>query len=455
MFSSSSEFFSWLSRFINYESGLPPKKSFRLDRMEILAELAGNPERCAPCIHIAGSKGKGSVTGMVSSILEAGGFRAARYMSPHVSDFRERIGLGNSFFDEGVYCAAGEELRLLAEKKIPAAKISLFDPANEEGEAPTFFELLTLFFFLCAKIGKCDAMVVETGMGGRLDCTNIVGPVASVITLIELEHTAILGKTIAAIAFEKAGIIKPGIPGLPGKPVVLAAQPPEALEVFRKKAAETKSPLYYFPQIAAIENLRITNGGTDFSLAIHENSQWAKPLQLFIPIPGKVQAENASLAAVAAKVFGPIDDKAITEGLLNIKIPARFEKISENPPVIIDGAHTPESVSLCAGTFCSLHGEGGLLLFGCAADKDASAMAGLLLPHFSAVIITTPGAFRMSNPEKVYQVFSSGKTIFVKDTSQAIQQALELARNKNLPVLCTGSFYLASEIRNYILGPKA
>jgi len=168
-------------------------------------------------------------------------------MSPHISDFRERISLGNSFFEEPVYCTAGDELRDTAENKIPAAKISLFDPADEEGEAPTFFELLTLYFFLCAKHGKSDAMVVETGMGGRLDCTNIVNPEVSVITLIELEHTAILGKTIPLIAGEKAGIIKAG------KPVVLARQPTEALEVFRKKAAEKNSPLFYFPDIAAIE----------------------------------------------------------------------------------------------------------------------------------------------------------------------------------------------------------
>ena len=202
MFLSSVEVFSWLSRFINYEKGLPPTRSFRLDRMEILAELAGNPERCIPSIHIAGSKGKGSVTAMLASVLEADGRRAARYMSPHISDFRERISLGNSFFDEDVYCCAGDVLVNIIENILPEKKIHLFDPANDEGEAPTFFELLTLLFFLCAKTGNCDVMVVETGMGGRLDCTNIVDPLVSVITLIELEHTAILGNTISIIAGE-------------------------------------------------------------------------------------------------------------------------------------------------------------------------------------------------------------------------------------------------------------
>jgi dihydrofolate synthase/folylpolyglutamate synthase len=449
----------WLSSFINYESGLPPTKSFRLDRMELMAELSGHPERCAPCIHIAGSKGKGSVTGMIASVLEANGQRAARYMSPHISDFRERVSLGNSFFDEAVYCAAGNELRDLTENKIPAAKISLFDPENEEGEAPTFFELLTLFFFICARIGNCDVMVVETGMGGRLDCTNIVDPAVSVITLIELEHTAILGNTIQAIAGEKAGIIKPG------KPLVLAKQPSDALEVFRKMAAEKNSQLFYFPELAAIDKLSIHRGGTDFSLVsnmvINKESFLINSLELSIPIPGAVQAENAGLAVMALKTFESaaktaISDDAICRGLKHVKIPARFEKITDNPPLIIDGAHTPESASFCAGTFCSLYGEGGILLFGCAGDKNAAAMAGELLPRFSQIIITAPGTFRISNPEKVYSAFSSmvagsAKTLFIKDTHEAIQKTLEISRERGLPVLCTGSFYLASEIRNYVI----
>ena len=455
-FSSSGEFFTWLSRFINMESGLPPAKSFRLDRSEFLAELAGNPERCAPSVHIAGSKGKGSVTGMIASMLEAGGKRPARYMSPHISDFRERVSLGNSFFDEKVYCAAADELRDLVESKLPAAHLSLFDPDSEEGEAPTFFELLTLFFFLCARTGGCDAMVVETGMGGRLDCTNIVNPEVSVITLIELEHTAFLGKTIAAVAGEKAGIIKRG------RPVILARQLSDgeagALDVFRKKASEQNSPLFYFPETVSIEDLKVHRGGTDFSLIFHDDQFTHNPLRLSVPIPGEVQAENAGLAVLALKTAFPgIADEAVRLGLERLKIPARFEKIcgagnSEgNPPLIIDGAHTPESAFLCAETFCSLYGEGGILLFGCAADKNAAAMAEILLPRFSKIIITTPGNFRISSPEKVFEAFSSDKSIFIRDTDEAIKKTLVLGTDKGLPVLCTGSFYLASVVRNYIV----
>ena len=429
--------------------------------MEILAELAGNPERCVPSIHVAGSKGKGSVTAMIASILEADGKRAARYMSPHIHDFRERICMGNGFFDEAVYCAAGDALRDVAEQKVPALNSSLFDPASEEGEALTFFELLTLFFFLCARMGNCDVMVVETGMGGRLDCTNIVDPLVSVITFIELEHTAILGDTIPAIAGEKAGIIKAG------RPLVLARQNAQALDVFKKRTAEKNSPLLYFPDIAAIKDVRVYSGGTDFSLLFPAQSP-TSTMNLSIPIPGKVQVENAGLAVAALKTAFPgiannadigndtgigddagIGDAAIRQGLACVQLPARFEKVSYTPPFIIDGAHTPESAALCVETFCSLYGEGGILLFGCAADKNAPAMAEILQPWFSQVIVTTPGTFKISDPEKAYRAFSAANTLFIQDTHAAIQQALDAGREKQLPILSVGSFYLAAEVRAY------
>jgi dihydrofolate synthase/folylpolyglutamate synthase len=449
-FLSSAEVFVWLEKFINLERGQKPR-SFRLDRMEFLTELAGHPERCAPSIHIAGSKGKGSVTGMAAAILTAAGFRTARYMSPHVIDIRERVCLGDSYFCEEVYSEAGNELCELAEVRLPAAINSqlpaamLFDPASDNGCEPTFWELLTLYFFLCAKHGKCDFIVAETGMGGRLDSTNVLDPLVSVITLIELEHTNFLGDTIAEVAGEKAGIIKQG------KPLILAKQSDEALEVFRKKTHEKNSPLYYFPETAKISDVKIHPGGTDFTLSFTQ-PLFSAPLSLSIPVPGKVQAENAALAIAAVKTALPeISENDIRRGLGNLNIPARFEKIAKEPPFIIDGAHTPESLALCIETFCSLYGEGGILIFGCAADKDAAAMAKIASPHFAKIIITTPGAFKISNPETVYKAFvqqaGQEKALFVKDTQQAVEQAVKHAHEKKLPVLGTGSFYLVSEIR--------
>jgi len=456
-FTSSGEVFSWLSHFINLERGQKPK-SFRLDRMEVLAELAGHPEKCAPSIHIAGSKGKGSVTAMLAAMLTAAGFRAARYMSPHVVDIRERICLGDTYFDEEVYLAAGGELRDIAEKKLPALKNPLFDSSREDGCEPTFWELLTLFFFLCARKEGCDVMAVETGMGGRLDSTNVLDPLVSVITLIELEHTAILGKTITEVAGEKAGIIKQG------KPLILAKQSEEALEVFRKKAEEKNSPVLYLPETAEISNVDVSVRGTSFALAFNAAGQnlLSAPLSLSIPVPGKVQAENAALAIAALKTaFPQIEQDAIRRGLESLNLPARFEKIaphsqenvafSNMPPFIIDGAHTPESLALCVETFCSLYGEGGVLIFGCAADKDAEAMAKAAHSHFAKIFITTPGNFKISDPASVFEAFAQTagreKTALVKNTREAINAARDFAQKNNLPILGTGSFYLVSEIR--------
>jgi dihydrofolate synthase/folylpolyglutamate synthase len=450
LFSSSAEVFAWLSRFINLEQGQTPS-SFRPERMEILASLAGHPEKSAPLIHVAGSKGKGSVTGMIARVLGAAGFRTARYMSPHVTEYRERITVGDAFFDEVLYAAAGNELRLLVETLGDKSKpeYRLFN--GGAGEGPTFFELLTLYFFLCARLGRCDAMAVETGMGGRLDPTNVVDPLASVITVIELEHTEFLGNTLAAVAGEKAGIIKFR------KPLILAEQSGEALELFVKTAAAREAPLWYFPDMAAIENLKIHRGGTDFTLVFKNAGEKALPLDLSIGIPGEIQAKNAGLAVLALKAaFPSINNEVIRRGLKNFKLPARFERVLEDPPVIIDGAHTPKSVELCLNTFTSLYGTGGVLIFGCAAGKDAGAMARFLLPHFSRIIITTPGTFKISEPGKVYEIFTrlsqSGGTdgeavIYIQETEKAIQYALDQSRKQRLPVLGIGSFYLAAEIR--------
>jgi dihydrofolate synthase/folylpolyglutamate synthase len=432
---SSAGVFSWIAGFINFEQG-PGNREFRLDRMKALAELAGHPERCAPAIHVAGSKGKGSVTGMIAAILEAEGFSPARYGSPDVEDKRERICRGSRFFEEAIYVEAGKELvRLEAELR-----------AGDE-EAPTFFELITLYYFLCARRGGCNFLAVETGLGGRLDATNILDPLVSVITLIEKEHTEYLGDTIAAIAGEKAGIIKPG------RPLVLAAQETEALEVFRDRARITGSPLLYLPEEIAVDKIRITKAGSFFTLAGRGNGIVPSPLKLFVPIPGEVQARNAGLAVLAVKTALPaLGDDAIRRGLAGFTLPARFEKICEGPELVIDGAHTARSVELCVKTFTGLYGDGGVLIFGCAAGKDVRALAEITGPHFSRIIITRPGTFRESYPRQVFEIFrqtvKGDRVILIEDTQAAVDAALALGREHRLPVLGTGSFYLAGEIRS-------
>lgn len=445
----SREIYDWLSGFTNLERG-QSLKSFSLDRMSALAKMAGHPEKCAPTLHVAGSKGKGSVTGMMAAILEASGISAARYASPHVSDFRERLTMGSRFFDEEIYIRAGKELREIVDGIPSSPEAQLFDPRSEKGESPSFFELMTLWFFLCARHAGCEAMSVETGMGGRLDATNILDPAVSVITIIELEHTEYLGTTIAAIAGEKAGIIKPR------RPLVLAWQRDEALEVFREHARRKESPLLYFPDRAGLCDIRLSREGVSFTLSV-ENETFT---DLLVPIPGEVQAYNAGLAVLALKTaFPAITEAGIRGGLASFTLPARFERISAVPPVVIDGAHTPASVGMCVGTFTGLYGDGAVLVFACAADKDIFSMAKLCVPRFSRIVITTPGTFKKSNPGAIYTAFTEEakklpappQVIFIPDTAQAVSEALRLAVEQGLAVLGTGSFYLAAEIRGAVL----
>ena len=439
-FTGSTEVYDWICSFINFERDRS-KRSSAVDRMKVLVELAGNPERSAPSFHIAGSKGKGSVTGMIAAILEASGIKTARYSSPNVSDFRERVSMGKSFFDEQIYAIAGKKLK------------EIIDLHLHEIEEPDFFVLFTLWFFLCAQQAKCGAMSVETGMGGRLDSTNVLDPLVSVITIIELEHTEYLGKTIAAIAGEKAGIIKPG------RPLILAEQRDEALEVFTEHATRKKSPLIYVPDNTGLENVRVDRGGTSFSLVVKNQagSSQTSFRNLFIPIPGEVQAKNAALAILAVKTAYPdISEAAIREGLAGFTLPARFERISETPLLVIDGAHTERSVDLCIKTFSTLYGAGGILIFGCASKKDVLGMAKLCVPCFSRIIITRPGTFKQSHPEDIKAIFvqeaekiSSPPLInCIPETTEAVDMAVKLSLDYGLPILGAGSFYLAGEIRH-------
>jgi len=438
LFNSPQDVFDWLSRFINFEQ-VRNKRGFSLDRIKHLAELADQPEKCAPSIHVAGSKGKGSVTAMIAAILEASGIKIARYASPHVYDFRERLMMGSEFFPEEIYIRAGNELRDLVNAL----------PLNPEDY--TFFELITLWFFLCGRLARCRAMVVETGMGGRLDATNILDPLVSVITGIELEHTEYLGETLAAISSEKAGIIKQT------KPLILAEQCEEALRVFKEHTENKKSPLIYFPDCAEFEDIKIDQRGTCFTLILKKTDLLNGIYRdLFVPIPGEVYAKNTGLAILAAKTaFPDIDEDCIRKGLSNFTLPARFERISETPLLVLDGAHTSLSIGTCVKTFSSLYGEGGILIFGCAAGKDARSMAKLSISYFSMIIITTPGTFKKSAPEEIYSAFTDEakkidkppEIILEPETAKAVKLGRSTAIKKKLPILGAGSFYLAGEIK--------
>jgi dihydrofolate synthase/folylpolyglutamate synthase len=262
-----------------------------------------------------------------------------------------------------------------------------------------------------------------------------------------LEHQEYLGNSLAEIAGEKAGIIKQN------RPLILAAQDDESLNVFKKTAADKNAPLFYLPELIGIENIALDFDSTGFQLVDKTNGE---TLRMSVPIPGTVQAENAALAYLAVKkAFPAISNETIIKGIAKLKLMGRFEKLQDNPVLIIDGAHTKKSVELCSKTFTELYGKDGILIFGCAEGKDLASMAKTLLRCFKCIIITTPGSFKKSNPEAIYETFTSlskddsPEIIFLKDTEEAIHYAINLAREKNIPILGTGSFYLAAEIKKF------
>src|SRR5574344_670164 len=227
-------FQDWLDNYLDFER-LPQKGIFWLDTIQFLCRRFNNPQNCAPCFHVAGSKGKGSVSKMIACILEEAGYSCGLYSSPHITDFRERIGTAHDFFPESVYEAAIREMVPRVESVIP-------DDLPEQRPV-TWFELVTLYAFLCFRQAHVQYAVYEVGMGGRLDATNVVVPKISCITPIELEHTEYLGDTLEKIAGEKAGIIKENTP------VCISVQKPVCREVFSQQAYKKNAPIVFIEDV--------------------------------------------------------------------------------------------------------------------------------------------------------------------------------------------------------------
>ena len=470
---------TWLDSYLNFEK-LPQKNIFWLDTMAFLCERLGNPQNAAPVFHVAGSKGKGSVSAMIASILDAAGYRTGLYSSPHILDFAERIGRAHGVFSENVYRNAAKRLM----EKVG----SLRTEDLPGGRQITWFELVTLYGFLCFQEAKTDYNVLEVGLGGRLDATNVVTPLVSCITPIELEHTEFLGDTIAKIAAEKGGIIKNGVPA------VIARQTDEAKAVFTQIAKERKTKAYFVDEVVEDitteflsadyadyadysdrKNLRKSAKSADSFVVMKTSIRsplFARPLTANLRLLGAFQAENAALAAIAVKIALPeIDERVVEKGLENTTLPGRFEIVSRSrdhfsaetmakkrPFVILDGAHTVNSVSYTLNTFRAVFGEADAhLLFACAADKDMQDIAPLFAHGFSHITLTKPGAVKQSNLSALTAAFDAAGLRYTatEDFTAAIYDALEKAETAGVPLLVTGSFYLLAEVKKILLAQRA
>ncbi len=433
--------FAFIESFTNLErTNNAPIRTYRLDRMRALLELFGNPQETLHTVHIAGTKGKGSTGVYLASILAETGLRTGFYASPHVSSYTERITLAGTPFEESLYLSMinkiAARLPQLASYNLPVRPM------------PTTFELLTLLGFLVFREAGCSWAVIETGIGGRLDATNVIMPELCLLTPVEREHTELLGDTLAQIAGEKAGIIKPGVPAISGY------QRPEVREVFERAAFERGSRIRFLAdELRSLEH-RVTQNGAE----AHFSWQDGNSESFALSMPGEVQAENSALALMAARALfrdsQTLSADALHAGLRRARLPGRMELLTTGDgktQIVLDAAHTPVSAARLLSSFKRLFGDGGVLLFGSVLGKDPEGMAAVLGPAFEHIVVSTPGSFKKSDPEGVLRCFVRYRPTarLVQHPSEALETAVRLSSGQG-PILVTGSFYMVAEIRRLL-----
>lgn len=404
---------------------------FNLARIAaMLAEMA-NPETRYRTVHVAGTKGKGSVSAMLESILRASGYRTGLYTSPHLHTFRERIRVAGECIREDEFSSWIDQMK----------------PLIDATPGASTFEAATAVAFAHFAHQSVEIAVLEVGLGGRLDATNVVLPLVSVITSISHDHTAILGDTLAKIAYEKAGIIKEGVP------TVSAPQHPEALRVIESVCAERDAPLTLVGRDWTWEPIHADLGGQSFSAAYHGTPGGGYPC-LSMPLLGDHQLINATTAIATVRVLREsgvtISEEAVHEGLQKVHWPGRLEVLNRQPLVVVDGAHNDESCHRLADALQHRFDYRQLILvFGTLAGHDHAAMLEALLASDPTLVITTQADHpRATDPAVLCSVAESlGLTPSVAPTtSEALQQALSVADDDDLICAC-GSLSIAADIR--------
>lgn len=419
------EALDYLYGLINYEVRRPDRYApdvVSLDRPRALMAAFGDPQETYPVIHVTGTKGKGSVSAMCASVLQSAGLRVGLYSSPHLQDFRERFRINNELIDPSVMASLVERVR----------------PVVERTPGLTWFEVTTAIAFLYFAEAKVDIAVIEVGLGGRLDATNIIrAPLVSTITSLSYDHMALLGNTLASIAFEKAGIIKPGIP------VVSAPQSVEALEVLERIAAERGSPLTLVGRDYDYQLDSADEYGQWFTMNRHGDA----PNCYWTPLLGEHQAINAAVALATldhVRAAGvPISDEAIRTGLRLVNWPGRLEVVRRSPWLVLDVAHNAASAERLANAITTIFKPDHLILiFGAFSDKDVPGMFKALLPITSHLILMqgiSPRAFSTDQlAELARDSGYTGPLETIPVASDALARAEALAAPGDL-ICATGS----------------
>lgn len=444
-FQSYEEALSFLYKAIDYEKLINYQynaSTFSLDRMEKLLEYVGNPHKELSCIHITGTKGKGSTAVMISTILEHAGRNTGLFTSPHLIDIKERIQINHEMISEYEFTDIMNSLRPYIQHL----------RETEPSASPTFFEILTAAGMLFFKKRKTEMAVLEVGLGGRLDSTNVVLPKVSVITNVGLDHTAILGNTLSRIAYEKAGIIKQGVP------VVSGVEAAEALSVVEKTCREKDAPLYLLGRDIWVEDVQDFDRNGTKGLMCKIKTWRHTYINIFLPLVGIHQAQNCALALGTLEVMRDqghisITGDVIQESLTSVYCPARIEVVAKNPSIILDFAHTVDSMRFLKKTLLENFNFNKLILIlGFSQDKDLNNILKEIVMEGDSIIVTRSKNPRAAEPEDLYQRIENlcGKQSEILDNVQdAVLTAKRMASKEDL-ICVTGSVYLAGEARQVL-----
>jgi folylpolyglutamate synthase/dihydrofolate synthase len=403
-----------------------------LDNIKRLTEAMGNPQDSYKIIHVAGTNGKGSVCAMTASILKEAGYRVGLYISPYLEEFNERIQIN------GVNISNEDLARLATQVK------AIIDEMVQNGFShPTEFEVVTAIGFKYFEEQGVDFAVVEVGLGGRFDATNVVKPLVGVITNIGYDHMDVLGDTLPKIAFEKAGIIKKGIR------VVSYPQEPEVLDVIKVRCKEEDASL----TVTALNNISLRDASPHGQIFDYGGLKGLR-----IKLLGEHQLLNAATAIEAIRNLQGysvnIDEKAIKKGLENARWPGRLEVMKENPYIVIDGAHNPQGALALRKAIEDIFDYKKLILImGILKDKDVDGILRTLLPVADAAVLTKPNSPRALSAHELNIMVMSNmpglKTYCEDDIKKAVEKGIGLADKDDLVLIC-GSLYLIGEVRKIL-----
>jgi dihydrofolate synthase/folylpolyglutamate synthase len=387
----------------------------------LLTELGEPQKQRLRYLHVAGTNGKGSTCAMLDAALRVAGLRTGLYTSPHLVDARERIRIDGAQISEEGWVAAFEEVHAAAERLLGREGIDAH---------PSFFETVTAMAFLSFARAGVEMVVLETGLGGRLDATNVIEPEIAIITPIDFDHEAFLGSSIESIAAEKAGILKPG------RPAVFSQQRPEALKVLEHRALELDIAVRHSSSWR-VEDLVLEKFGSRFTLAADEE------IPIACPLAGEHQVENARTAVTALSLFG-LPAAAIREGIARAQWPGRLERVATHPDIILDGAHNPAGARALASYIRRFFAnEPVRIVYGAMRDKAIEEVTNTLFPLGSEVIVTAPDQPRALSPASVVGMVDHPNI----RTAENVGEALSMVRESPLTTFVTGSLFLVGEAR--------